>query len=162
MRQRAAGSPLLSSVRRNGAVAPRVTSAQHRSAGGVTLPAIPCSAVPAPLRRPLRYSSSFCPQRTSRAGPAGPSAMARRRVTTSPRLGGKLKGRCGSRLARAPLGSRWRYASRLPAEGSAALRWRRLWYVMARASEREAGSTSELSALVTATQLTCFTAPNGL
>lgn len=63
-----------------------------------------------------------------------------------------------SRAARQPLALRFP----LPAEGSAALRWRRLWYVMARASEREAGSTSELSALVTATQLTCFTAPNGL
>lgn len=39
------------------------------------LPASPRSAVPAPLRSPARYSSSFCPHRTRRAGPAA-AAMA--------------------------------------------------------------------------------------
>lgn len=91
------------------------------------LPASPCSAVPAALRSPLRYSSSFCPQRTSRAGPAG-AAMARggrrdRRedvasLRTAPRSGRRrwcrARGGTASRhglLAMSPLGALWQGAA---------------------------------------------------
>lgn len=62
--------------RRARRASPPAGLAIERSHPRDALPASPCSAAPAPLRSPPRYSSSFCPQRTSRAGPAG-AAMAR-------------------------------------------------------------------------------------
>lgn len=62
-----------------GPAVPADSGTPARARGGSNppqaLPASPRSAVPAPLRSPARYSSSFCPQRTSRAGPAA-AAMA--------------------------------------------------------------------------------------